>query len=292
MAPWFLDRKLSFGLDLFRTSLNYTDYDEERIGAAITLGKSLPGPNRVSLRYQIVSSDINDIADTNEYVFVDDPSMESFFFDEEDDSVKSSMTLRLTHDTRNNPFFPTRGHRVTLSYELAGGILGFDRDLYDIQLRTYHYRPLWWQHVISLRTQLEVVENYGDTDEVPINDRLFTGGGRTIRGYEYRDVGPKVIRADMQSSVHRPVGGQSLGILKVEYTVPVVSGVRIAAFYDVGNVWRDSYEFELDEIASSTGIGLRFDMPGFPIRIDRAWPLERDSDLTDTDDWVFWVGFD
>jgi outer membrane protein insertion porin family len=292
VEPWFLDRKLSFGLDLFRTSLNYTDYDEERLGGAMTLGKALPGPNRVSLRYQLVSSDIEDVADTNEYRFGDSETDESFYFDDDQNSVKSSMTLRFTHDTRDNPFFPTRGDRLILSCELAGGPFGFDRDLYDIQLRSFHYRPLWWQHVISFRTHWEVVESYGDTDEVPINDRLFIGGGRSIRGYKYRDVGPKVIRADGGSSVHRPVGGQTLALAKMEYTVPVVSGVRVAGFFDIGNVWRDSYDFEFSGMASSTGVGLRFDMPGFPIRIDRAWPVEPDSELTDTDTWVFWVGFD
>jgi outer membrane protein insertion porin family len=292
VEPWFLDRKLSLGVDFFRTSLNFTDYDEERLGGAVTLGKALPGPNRVSVRYQIVSSDIEDVADTNAYVFADDPSGELFFFDEDEDNLKSSVTLRFTHDTRDNPFFPTRGNRVIVSYELAGGVFGGDRDLYDLQMRTFHYQPLWLQHVISLRSHLEVVDSYGGTDEVPINDRLFAGGGRSVRGYEFRDVGPKVIRADGASVVHRPVGGQSLAIFKVEYTVPVASGVRLAAFYDIGNVWRDSYDFELGDMASSTGVGLRFDMPGFPIRIDRAWSLEKDSELTDTDNWVFWVGFD
>jgi len=48
----------------------------------------------------------------------------------------------------------------------------------------------------------------------------------------------------------------------------------------------------VDHTASSTGVGVRFDMPGFPIRIDRAWEVEKDNDLTDVDEWVFWIGFD
>jgi len=242
VEPWFLDQRLSLGFDLFRTDLNFTDYDEERVGGAITIGKPLPGPNRVSLRYQLVSTDIRDVADTNAYVYVDSPD-ETFFFDESEDAIESSLRLRLMHDTRDNPFVPTRGNRLILSGELTGGVLGLDRDLWNLELTTAHYYPLWWRHVISLRTRWEVVDAYGDTDEVPLADRLFLGGGRTVRGYEFRDVGPKVQRADAPpgSESHRPVGGQSLGMAKAEYTMPIVSGVRLAGFFDIGNVWRDPF---------------------------------------------------
>ena len=56
--------------------------------------------------------------------------------------------------------------------------------------------------------------------------------------------------------------------------------------------WRGVHGLSQEELARRAGVGLRFDMPGFPIRIDRAWSIESDSELTDTDNWVFWVGFD
>jgi outer membrane protein assembly factor BamA len=140
---------------------------------------------------------------------------------------------------------------------------------------------------------MEVVEAYGDTEEVPLSDRLFIGGGRTVRGYDYRDVGPKVVPADDPTARdYRPVGGKSLALAKAEYSVPVVTAIRLATFFDIGNVWRDAYEFDFGHLASSAGVGLRFDIPGFPIAIDRAWPVEPDSDLTDREAWVFWIGFE
>ena len=57
-------------------------------------------------------------------------------------------------------------------------------------------------------------------------------------------------------------------------------------------MWREAYDFDLANRASSTGVGIRLDIPGFPISIDRAWPLRKDSDLTRTDLWVFWIGYD
>ena len=290
VEPWFLDRKLSLGWDFFLTELDFSDYDESRVGTAISLGKSLPGPNRVNARYQIVSSDITDVADTNAYIVVD--TGEEFFFETEEDSIKSSLALRFTHDTRSNPFVPKRGNRVIMRGELAGGILGGDRDLYELELRTANYTSPWWGHVFSIRTRWNVVDAYGDTVEVPIIDRLFMGGGRTLRGYEYRDVGPKAVRADSDGLIHRPIGGNTSGMAKAEYTVPIISSIRVAGFFDIGNAWLDAFDFDLGNTASSAGVGLRFDMPGFPIRIDRAWVVEEDSPLTDTDEWVFWIGFE
>ena len=63
-------------------------------------------------------------------------------------------------------------------------------------------------------------------------------------------------------------------------------------FYDTGNVWRDAYELDTSDLASSAGVGLRLDMPGFPIRIDRGWIIEPDDELTDDDPWVVWIGYD
>ena len=78
----------------------------------------------------------------------------------------------------------------------------------------------------------------------------------------------------------------------VEYTIPLASSIRFGAFYDTGNAWSDSYEVDFDDLASSVGVGIRLDMPGFPIRIDRAWSLEKDDDYTEEDHWVIWIGYD
>ena len=59
-----------------------------------------------------------------------------------------------------------------------------------------------------------------------------------------------------------------------------------------GNVWEEPFDADFSEYASSVGGGLRIDVPGFPIRFDYAVPLEKDDDLSRTQRWVFWVGFE
>jgi len=293
VEPWFMDEQLALGIDLYRIEKNYSDYDITKDGAAVSLSTPLPGPNRVQIKYGISSSSITDVSDTNEYYYVDDPSS-SYRFLKDDSTIKSEVGLTLRHDTRNNAFVPTAGNRVTFDFGVAGGWLGGDTDTYEMALRTWHYLPLWLGHVISLRTRYQVVDSYVDDQEVPIDDRLFLGGGQTLRGFDYRDVGPKVLPAGTtpETGRYRPVGGRSLAMASLEYTIPVVNGIRFAAYYDTGNVWADPYDLDLSDLASSAGIGIRFDVPGFPIRIDYAWVLEPDDELTEEDPWVIWIGYD
>ena len=278
-------------MDAFRSSFGYTDYDEARTGAAISLGKALPGPNRINIRYQIEENRIEDVADTNVYFYVEPPK-DAFYFSNED-RIRSSVRLTLSHDTRNNPFITTKGNYLTMFGEVAGGPFGFDTDEFQWGLQGRSYFPLWFDHVLSFRARTEVIDAFGDTKEVPLVDRLFLGGGKTLRGFKFRDVGPKGTpgNAAPGSTEHRPAGGQTLAVASAEYTIPIVDAIRLAAFYDIGNVWRDPYDFGMENLASSTGVGIRFDLPGFPIRIDRAWAVNKDNDLTRTEEWVLWVGF-
>ncbi len=297
--PWFLNRQLSLGFDVYRRERSYTEYDLKRTGVAIRLGRALPFASRINLQYELESTKITDVSDTNTYYYLDSYDFETgegtpYLFTSEEDGVKSALTLSLVQDTRNNPFVPTRGSRLVLHYTVSGGPLGFDYDFYNIGLQTTTYIPLWFGHVLNLRTRVEFLEAFADTDEVPLAERLFLGGGRTLRGFRFRDVGPKVIRPVEGSDRYydRPYGGQSMFMANAEYTIPLVQGIRLGFFYDTGNVWSDAYKVELKDLASSAGMGLRLDVPGFPIRIDRAWMLTSTDDFTEEDNWVIWIGYD
>ena len=297
VEPWFLDRRLSLGFDLYHSKVNYTDYDVKRRGAATTLGKALPGRgNRMSLTYRLESVDLSDVADTNAYVY-SKPPFDTMYFDQDTHWVNSLVGITLAHDARDNPMVATRGKRMSVSAELHGGPVGGDIDSYGLAAESSWYLPLWRKHVLSARLKYEVVDAYGTSDDVPVSERLFLGGGRTLRGFDFREVGPKVVRTitasdGSTSQTVRPAGGQSLVLGNVEYWIPLVTGIRFATFFDVGNVWRDAYELHPDDLAMSYGMGIRFDIPGFPIRIDRGWILEKDDPLTGADEWVFWIGYD
>jgi outer membrane protein assembly factor BamA len=73
--------------------------------------------------------------------------------------------------------------------------------------------------------------------------------------------------------------------------MPLVSKVRLAGFCDAGNVWDDPYEFELDSLAIGAGLGLRFDIALFPLRLDYTWPVQKDDPETETRRFSFSIGY-
>lgn len=262
VEPWFLDRKLALGVDLFRHDQQYlsSEYNQKNIGANLSLGKALGNFNRVNLIYGIESYDIYNVS-TNASQTIKD---------EEGSRLKSSLTLELVRDTRNSVFIPTRGMRTSVSAELAGGPLGADTDLYKFEAQASKYWSPWMDHVFNIHGWWASVQSYGDGDRVPIFDRLFLGGARTMRGFKYRGVGPK-------DSTGEPVGGLTGGYLTFEYTIPVVEKIRFASFYDVGMVYPDAFDNSWNNLNSDWGIGVRFDIPGFPMRLDYAWPIDHDA---------------
>lgn len=261
VEPWFLDRRLALSIGFFRHDRRFLsdDYDQRNIGGNLGLTWGLGQFLRLGTEYSLEEIEVYDVAsDASELIK-----------QEEGRRTKSAVSLFAVRDTRDKVFVPTRGNRTRLSVTVAGGPLGGDTDIYELQLRTAQYFPLWLDHVLSIRGMVAVVEEYGDSDRVPIFDRLFLGGAHTVRGFRYRDVGPK-------DETGEPVGGKSAAFVSVEYSVPVAEKLRLAAFYDAGMVWPDAYEFDT-ELNSSFGVGIRLDMPRFPLRLDYAWPIETDE---------------
>ena len=288
VEPWFLNRRLSLGIDLFEHDSQYLsdDYDQKNIGGNISLGRPLGTYNRVNLIYGLESIDVYDVS-TNASDLIQQ---------EEGKRLKSSLTLELVHDTRDSVFIPSRGNKSSVAPMFAGGPLGGDTDIYGVTGRSSQFFPLWFDHVFNLRGYAAMVNNYGDPGRVPIFDRLFLGGPRTIRGFKYRTVGPKVLDDDDDE----PLGGKTAMCGTAEYTLPVAEKVRLAAFYDVGIVWADVFKKSDDpevvggdgQVNSAVGIGVRFDFPGFPIQLDYAWPLQTDEyNDRPSGRFSFWIGY-
>ncbi|MCX6998001.1 MAG: outer membrane protein assembly factor BamA [Kiritimatiellaeota bacterium] len=282
IEPYFLDRRLSLGVSLFQhdSSVYSTEFSQKNTGGRLTLGQPLPRGlffDRLNYIYSLQAINVYDITTNSS------PQLQA----EAGRRLKSAFDLELVHDSRDNVFVPTRGNRTVLFAELAGGPLGGETDLYALQARSAQYFPLWFEHVLSFKGQMAVVDRYDGSTRVPIFDRLFLGGPQNIRAFRYREVGPTDGSAN-----NEPIGGRSLAYGTVEYTVPVVEKVRLAAFYDVGMVWEDVFYFNLHHLNSGFGVGIRLDFPGFPIQLDYAWPLKAD-DFNDRPSgrFNFWIGY-
>lgn len=289
--PWLFNRRLSLNVEGYYRTREYNEYDQTRGGGTIGLSRHIPWVGRVGLSYNVEQVKLDDVLE-GEFVFADDKNKTFTYTGDEDHKYwLGSLKLTWTYDTRNNSMIPTSGTRAVASGKLYNKSLGSDYDMYELDLNIRNYRTLPWGHVLGLYAHAKVIDTYGDSDYVPIGNRYFLGGGRETRGFEYRDVGPKLLPAN-GDGIHRPYGGQTFFSASAEYNIPLTSMIRLAGFYDIGNVWKDPFEFDFSEFAHSIGIGLRLDVPGFPVRLDYAYSLGEDDDYTRKDAFVFWMGFD
>jgi outer membrane protein insertion porin family len=256
--PWFLDQRLSLGGELFFREANFVSdvYDQRNIGASITLRKPINDFTDVRLEYRLEQIEIMDV----------DGDASQFFQDQEGDYLRSVVKATVGNDTRNDLYLPRTGHRIEASARYAG--LGGDVELYGLEVQASQYFSLPYDLIFFVEGELAVVDETGG-DDVPVFDRLYLGGANDLRGFDYRDVGPK-------DEFGEPIGGKSLARVTAELTFPVVTRVRGAIFYDAGSVSADSFDFGSD-FNANVGIGVRLDLPIGPIRLDYGIPISSDE---------------
>jgi outer membrane protein insertion porin family len=139
-------------------------------------------------------------------------------------------------------------------------------------------------HHLTLDAEVASVTTWGSGDSVPIYDRLYLGGSNNLRGFRFRDVGPKDVNGE-------PIGGSTLARFTVEYTFPIVEKVRGAIFYDGGFVNAGEYDFSTGGYNSDVGIGLRLDLPIGPVRIDYGIPIKADEFNDSSGKFNFNIGY-
>ncbi|MCL2103781.1 MAG: outer membrane protein assembly factor BamA [Kiritimatiellaeota bacterium] len=315
--PWFLDRPIWLDVDLYYRQLWYREYDVTRLGASVGLSYPMKIGNlkagRLGMSYTLEQVDMKSVDNGNWYTkdglslvsggdglgggwgdWTGGVGDESRYFkwqkEEYGGNVNSVGRLYWERDERDRVLIPTRGYRAFVFGDLAEGGIG-DNQFYRMGANYRHWFPMpWGQHVLSLRGRLETVEAY--EGELPIYEKLFLGGPRTVRGVKYRDIGPKAFSAPGVSDHHVPLGGQTLALGTAEYTVPLFKAVRLAAFMDAGALGEDAFGGSMSSFCVSAGIGLRIDLPNFPIRFDIARPFKRDDSYTEREFFSFTIGFD
>lgn len=260
--PWLFDYPVSAGFDVFRTArdrqqdIGYA-YSEKRVGGNIRLGKEFSEylSGRLAFRREAVT-----IQDLESNVSAD-------LLAEEGTNTVSAVGTSLIWDSTDSAFNPTKGSVVHGDVDVAGGFLAGDKDFYRMQVMSSYYVPLKFKSVLEFRGRAGFVNAYGDSEKVPIFERFFVGGARSIRGYDERAVGP------LDSNTQDPIGGESLLVGNIEYTIPLIDFVKLAAFFDVGNVWAKTEDFASGDLKSGTGVGLRVKTPIGPINLDYGYPL-------------------
>jgi len=261
--PWLFDYPVSFGFDGYSRNhqrdpgVGY-GYDQKVTGGDVRLGKEISEYTRLNMSYRFDQVKISNISD--------DASAD--LKNEEGTNNISSISLGATYNSLDNIFDITKGNLLNGSLELAGGPFGADKNFYKAYGSASHYFPLPRRSSLEIQGRVGIVKNYGDSDSVSIYDRFFAGGAETIRGYEERTVGP------VDPTSGDPLGGQAMIIGNIEYTYPLFSFIKVAAFYDIGNVWGNLRDIGHGGFKSGAGFGVRLKTPIGPIKLDYGFPFD------------------
>ena len=261
--PWFLGQRLSFGGELFYSGAqNLSDqYEQRNVGGALFIRKPLGKRSYLSvdLRYEKIRVDVeNDVPD------------DSLFQQFDGKFTRPALSLNYVYDSRNALQTPRKGHKIDTG---VTSVVGGDSDSFIFNVSGAKFWNLWYDSILELGGSIDMVDT---SDGVtPIYDRQFLGGARNLRGFEYRDVGPR------DPATGDVIGGDSAGYATVEWSFPLVSTVRGAVFYDAGFVNLDSWDFDIGNYYSDAGFGIRMNLPFGPIALDYAFPLESPDEEAD-----------
>ena len=261
--PWFLGYKLSVGVEGYYHEANFLSdvYDQSNYGLAIQARKEIWRALSGRVEYRIEGIHIFNVNEDSAGQVIRDSA--GFF-------TKSVFTGALVWDTRDSLFLTRKGELIELAGFIAGGALGGTVQDYGISLESAKYFLLPWDIIFLLKGEIAVVDSWGNSNNVPIFDRLYLGGANNLRGFNYREVGPV-------DEFNNPIGGSSLGYTTFEVTIPVISRVRFAIFSDWGFVNPTAYDFSTSNLNGDIGVGIRLDLPIGPIRFDYGYPVIHES---------------
>jgi len=256
--PFLFDRNITGGFDIYKRSLQFIGYyTQKSTGGNLVFGFPVADFSRMFFNYSyetvkmadlnealidqscllrptgcsIISSvaDLSQLTPTQIEVLRRNPFVyDSLLIGQGGKRTISKITPSFVHNTVDNPIFPNQGNRFTAAVDLA--VLGGNTRFYKPRIEYIYFHRHLPRTSFGFRAQAEYIRAIGQTESLPIFERLFLGGEYSIRGYDIRSIGPTVPGSIVV------LGGNKSLLFNAEYLINIVSQVRLVLFYDAGQV--------------------------------------------------------
>ena len=278
--PYFTMDGVSRGYSIYFRETDYGEYNianylTNSLGAGVQFGYPISDTQRVGLNVNFDNTDI-DSGSLPAREIADFLASEGTVFDVlKAQAVWSRITL-------NRGMFPTYGSSTDLMLQVT--IPGSDLTYYKTNIRQKFYRPLGFSNLVfGFDGEIGYIGTYGDTKKTPFFENFYSGGPRSLRGFESNTLGPRVtpspcyefdpvteecpliIDTDFDGipdaiaqnpyafqQIRDPIGGNFLieGSLQLIFNLPMVEdqrSMRSAFFLDFGNVFStDCQSYQLN----------------------------------------------
>tara|TARA_R110000868_G_scaffold190862_1_gene434887 strand:- start:188542 stop:190815 length:2274 start_codon:yes stop_codon:yes gene_type:complete len=265
--PYFLNRELSAGIDVFNEKRDYQDessYDTHRLGTSLRFGAPLTEYTRAFLQVGYKETEITDIS----------ASASSFIRNEEGKKNSAFISNTFTYDTRDSRLTPTKGFKATVTGEYSG--FGTDIQYLRGKLGASWHHEVRKDWVFTLAGEAGALYDFDDS--VPVYEMFQTGGNNGLRGFDFSGIGPRDTNND------DALGGKYMVTNTVELSFPMGAslkemGINGVAFVDGGIVteFKETHANVLDTrtYRASAGVGVYWRSPLGPLRFEFAAPINK-----------------
>jgi outer membrane protein assembly factor BamA len=270
--PYLFDTPYSLTTSGYYYTRYFTEYTEVRVGSQLSLGRQLSQFWSASAELRLEDVGIHNV-----------PSFAPFDYTSVAGNSNFILGLRtgLRRDSRDSYLRATQGSVLNMGYEEVLGTFTFPTTNADFTKywTTYQRADGSGRHVLAMRSQVAFTGSHA-----PVFERQFAGGIGSIRGFQFRGVGP--------NDLGFMVGGDFMLLNSLEYQIPVRANDQLyfVGFVDSGTVERS---VEIRDYRVSAGFGVRVVVPmmgPMPIALDFAFPLNQ-APTDRTQVFNFWMGY-
>ena len=267
LEPWSLSATLTHPALLYsRTALSVspfvrrqreTAWTLDRYGAEASLRRPLSASIRLTLSYKFERNELRE------------SSLSASEIEEATDNTlynKSTLGLNLDIDTATPSQDPSAGWHTGAIVSYSGP--GSSYPLASVVFEARRYQGIARGLVLALKAKGGVIHTLQGNHVVPVEERFYAGGSRSVRGWKRSSLGP-------EDDDGNPAGGLSLLEGSAELRYPIWNKFSGVVFVDAGNVWTQARHYPLSELRYAGGVGLRYNSPVGPARIDVATPIDQ-----------------
>jgi outer membrane protein assembly complex protein YaeT len=268
--PFVFDSPYSLGLNGYYYQRSYNEDLETREGGRVTVGHQFNRYWSANVGFRVENVNISNVL----------PWAPPDYLNVLGNNFVVAPRVGVTYDSRDSFLRPTQGVLASASAEYVFGSFSFP----VLNLEANKYFTVWQRpdgsgkHVLAVRSQVSWAGN-----DAPVFERFYAGGFQSMRGFEFRGVGPVVNGFE--------VGGDFMFLNSLEYQIPIQANdhLYVVAFLDTGTV---ESNVSIKDYRASAGVGLRIVVPMLgpvPIALDFGFPIVKGPE-DKTQVFSFWVG--
>jgi outer membrane protein assembly complex protein YaeT len=255
--PWLFGTDYALSGRIYALSYSPDGYDSLTSGVDATLSRKFDQHYKITL---VAGFSVVDI------------SADGLPADTLGETIYSHPLLRLTQalDYRDNPVVPKTGWHLEMPLQIGSTIGHQSTAYFKSGLIGAWYHPINADYQVAIGGQFGMIIPTGDDADFPIDLRYFNGGGRSVRSFPERELGPTA------GTHNYPIGGNAYWTTNAEIIRNIRGPLKLVGFFDAGTLSETFSTLGSAEVELAAGLGLRFDLPIGPIRFEYGYNLTKD----------------